>query len=154
MYQLVVPNPEIIMMSSPSYPCVLFIALGINGILDDKVEMAYGWVDMKWYNEFLKMSNVLLSTKCICTLWLRDLVWGHCRDQSCRQVLCGDLGSSEQWLSIGWLHHPSYLPKQDDDKPKFIPQVSNTWQHPPPPPSDKLYLVLPQRPQLGYPTNQ
>lgn len=82
---------------------------------------------------FWKYPMSSLCTKCIYTWWLRDLVRGHCRDQSYRQVLCGDLASSELWLSIGWLHHPSYLPKQNDDKPKFIPQVSNTWPPSPPP---------------------
>lgn len=50
---------------------------------------------------------------CKCTLWLHDLPPGQDQNQSYTQAPFEGLESCWLWKTIGWLHHPSNLPKHD-----------------------------------------
>lgn len=50
---------------------------------------------------------------CKCTLWLHDLLPGQDQNQSYTRAPFEGPGSCWLWKTIGWLHHPSNLPKHD-----------------------------------------
>lgn len=86
-----------------------------------------------------------------CTLWLHDLLPGQDQNQSYTRALFEGPGSCWLWKTIGWLHHPSNLPKHDEitkcsRKEHWCVKLGFAIS--------TFYLVSPLRPQQEYRTNR